>query len=142
MTEKIEKTMKRSEIPPSHRECKAQGTDKFDKVRKQIDPNNITEYGIRIVMDEEKILREDKYDLDKIYQAIDEIAQFAKMKKIDKYYYVSINDTPSALGCFTWSNLQKLDWFMDNVKEWLWLDKLEGITDILKLIEEDDINVS
>jgi len=46
----------------------------FEEVR-----NNITEYGIRIVMDEEKIIKEDKYDLDKIYQAIDEIAEFAKM---------------------------------------------------------------
>jgi len=104
---------------------------------KQIDPNNITEYGIRIVMNEEKILKEGKYDLDKIYQAIDEIAEFAKMRKIDKYYYVSINDTPSALGCFAWSNLRKLEWFMDNVKEWTWYDD-EGVSDIIKFLAERD----
>jgi len=102
----------------------------------QIDPNNITEYGIKIVMDEEKILKEDKYDLDKIYEAIDEIAEFAKMKKIDKYYYVSINDTPSALGCFVFTNLEEQEWFMENVKEWTWYDKEDGIHDIIKFIEE------
>jgi len=105
----------------------------------QIDPNNITEYGIRIVMDEEKILKEDKYDLDKIYQAIDEIAEFAKMRKVDKYYYVSINDTPSALGCFVFTNLEEQEWFMDNVKEWTWYDD-EGVFDIIKFIEEDNKN--
>jgi len=103
----------------------------------QIDPNNITEYGIRIVMDEEKILKEDIYDLDKIYQAIDEIADFAKMRKVDKYYYVSINDTPSALGCFVFTNLRKQEWFMENAKEIIWYDD-EGITDIIKFLEERD----
>jgi len=103
---------------------------------KQIDPNNITEFGIKIVMDEEKILKENEYRLEDIYNGIDHLAQFAGMKKVDKYYYVSINDTPSELGCFAFSNLKKQEWFMDNVKEWLWLDKLEGITDILELIEE------
>jgi len=105
----------------------------FEEVR-----NSITEYGIRIVMDEEKILKEDKYDLDKIYQAIDEIAEFAKMRKVDKYYYVSINDTPSALGCFVFTNLQEQEWFMNNVKEIIWYDKVEGITDIIKFLEERD----
>jgi len=106
--------------------------EKIDK----IDPNNITEYGIKIVMDEEKILKEDKYDLDKIYQAIDEIAEFAKMKKIDKYYYVSINDTPSALGCFIFTNLGRSNWFMDNVKDVVWYDKDDGIHEILNFIKE------
>jgi len=115
---------------------------KLEELRKQIDPekanfeevrNNITEYGIRIVMDEEKIIKEDKYDLDKIYQAIDEIAEFAKM--------VSINDTPSALGCFVFTNLEEQEWFMNNVKEWTWYDD-EGVFDIIKFIEEDNKNGS
>jgi len=102
----------------------------------KIDPNNITEYGIRIVMDEEKILREQEYDLEDIYNGIDHLAQFAGMKKIDKYYYVSINDTPSELGCFVIANLEEREWFMDNVKEVIWYDKVEGITDMLKFFEE------
>jgi len=106
------------------------------KVRKQIDPNNITEYGMRIVMDEEKILKEDIYDLDEMYKAIDDIAIYAEMKKIDKYYYVSQNDSWVDLGCFMFSNLQKKEWFMDNVKEITWYDKIEGVSDIIKFLEE------
>jgi len=111
-------------------------TDKTEKANFEEVRNNITEYGIKIVMNEEKILKEDKYDLDKIYQAIDEIAEFAKMRKVDKYYYISINDTPSALGCFVFTNLEEQEWFMDNVKEWTWYDKDDGVHDIIKFIEE------
>ena len=40
---------------------------------KRIDTNNITEYGIKIVMDEEKIIREGKYTLEEIYKNIDDL---------------------------------------------------------------------
>ena len=103
---------------------------------KKIDTNTITEYGIKIVMDEEKIIREGKYTLEEIYKNIDDLAEFSRMKKIDKYYYVSKNDTPSDLGCFAYSNLEEQDWFIDNVKEWLWLDKEEGIDNILEVIRD------
>jgi len=102
----------------------------------QINPNNITEFGIKIVMDEEKILREQEYKLEDIYNGIDHLAQFAGMKKIDKYYYVSQNDTPSELGCFVFANLEERKWFMDNVKEIIWYDKDDGIHDTLQFIEE------
>ena len=102
----------------------------------QIDIKNITEYGIKIVMNEDKIIKEGKYTLEEIYKNIDDLAEFSRMKKIDKYYYVSKNDTPSDLGCFAYSNLEEQDWFIDNVKEWLWLDKEEGIDDILKVLKE------
>jgi len=105
----------------------------------QIDPNNITEFGIKIVMDEEKILRENEYRLEDIYNGIDHLAQFAGMKKIDKYYYVSINDTPSELGCFVFANLEEREWFMDNVKEIIWYDKDDGIHEILNFIKESNI---
>jgi len=98
----------------------------FEEVR-----NNITEYGVRIVMDEEKILREQEYDLEDIYNGIDHLAQFAEMRKVDKNYYVSINNTPSALGCFVFANLEERDWFMNNVKEIIWYDD-EGVFDIIQ----------
>lgn len=108
----------------------------IEAITNKIDTNNITEYGIKIVMDEEKILREGKYTLEEIYKNIDDLAEFSRMKKIDKYNYVSKNDTPSDLGCFAYSNLEEQDWFIDNVKEWLWLDKEEGIDNILEVIKE------
>ena len=103
---------------------------------KKIDENSITEFGIRMVMDEEKILRENIYSLEEIYKSIDELAEFSGMKKIDKYYYVSKNDTPSELGCFVCTHLEEKQWFMNNVKEWLWLDKEEGVDNILEIIQE------
>jgi len=111
---------------------------KLDESKKINDIKIENQHGIKIVMDEEKILKEDKYDLDKIYQAIDEIAEFSKMRKIDKYYYVSINDTPSDLGCFIWNNLEEQEWFMDNVKEWTWYEKSGKEIDIFQIIEEDN----
>ena len=108
----------------------------IEAIANKIDTNIITEYGIKIVMDEEKILREGKYTLEEIYKNIDYLAEFSRMKKIDKFYYVSKNDTPSDLGCFVWSNLEEQDWFIDNVKEWLWLDKEEGIDNILEVSKE------
>lgn len=108
----------------------------IEAIANKIDTNNITEYGIKIVIDEEKIIREGKYTLEEIYKNIDDLAEFSRMKKIDKFYYVSKNDTPSDLGCFVWSNLEEQDWFIDNVKEWLWLDKEEGIDNILEVSKE------
>jgi len=105
---------------------------------KRVGQNNITEFGIKIVMDEEKILREQEYNLEDIYNGIDHLAKFAEMKKIDKYYYVSINDTPSALGCFIFANLEEREWFMNNVKEVTWYDD-EGVFDILDYIEKRNI---
>lgn len=108
---------------------------------KKLDTNTITEYGIKIVMDEEKILREAKYSLEEIYKSIDDLAEFSRMKKIDKYNYVSKNDTPSDLGCFVWSNLEEQNWFIENVKEWLWLDKDDGVHDIFaRIIEKRRLN--
>jgi len=71
-----------------------------------------------------------------MYKAIDDIAIYSEMKKIDKYYYVSMNNSWVDLGVFAFNNLEEKKWFMDNVKEWLWLDKIEGVTDILKYIEK------
>ncbi len=96
----------------------------------------ITEYGIKIVMNEDKIIKEGKYTLEEIYANIDDLADFSGMKKIDKNNYVSKNDTPSDLGCFAYTNLKRKSWFMENVKEWLWLDKKEGIDDILEVIRD------
>ena len=113
----------------------------IEAIANKINTNNITEYGIKIVMDEEKILREGKYTLEEIYKNIDYLAEFSRMKKIDKFYYVSKNDTPSDLGCFVWSNLEEQDWFIENLKEWLWLDKDDGVHDIFaRIIEKRRLN--
>lgn len=86
-------------------------------------------------MDEEKIINDNKYDLDLVYKEINRLAEFAGMKKIDKHNYISKNDSPSELGCFIFSNLQECEWFMDNVKKITWFDPEDGIQDVLEHIK-------
>lgn len=84
--------------------------------------------GTRFILDEEKILRENKYDLEKIYEAIDGIAKHSGMIKIDKntYHCKGDEDDLGCLGVFVYKNLIECDWFTLNVKEWDWLSEKEG----------------
>lgn len=95
----------------------------------------LNKFGIQILMNEEKIINENKYDLNSIYNEIDRLAEFAGMRKIDKYNYTSKNDSPSELGCFVFSNLQECEWFMQNIKKITWFDPKDGIQDILEYIK-------
>jgi hypothetical protein len=95
----------------------------------------LNKFGIQIIMDEEKIINDNKYDLDLVYKEIDRLAEFAGMKKIDKYNYTSKNDSPSELGCFIFSNLENREWFMNNVKKITWFDPEDGIQDVLEHIK-------
>lgn len=82
-----------------------------------------SEKSIRIVLDEEKILREGKYKLDELYAYLDEIAKIAKLKKRDKYTYVADRDENdmARLGIFTINEAIENEAITRNVKEWWWL---------------------
>ena len=84
--------------------------------------------GTRIVLDEEKILREGKYDLEKMYEMIDELAEYSGLIKIDKYTYHCKGDKNdlACLGILVYTNLMKANWFTLKVKEWDWLSEKEG----------------
>lgn len=90
--------------------------------------------GTRIVMDEEKIIKEGIYDLEELYQKIDELAEHAGLIKKDKYTYMCQGNERdlAALGIFNFMNLVKKEWFTRNVKEWIWLNKNEGDTDLIE----------
>ena len=77
--------------------------------------------GTRIVMDEDKIRKEGKYDLDKLYQNIE-------------YTYICQGNEKdlAALGIFNFMNLVEEEWFTKNVKEWTWIDRKEGDTDLIE----------
>ncbi|MGI0440119.1 hypothetical protein ACRE1S_06295 [Helicobacter himalayensis] len=89
--------------------------------------------GTRIVLDEEKILRENKYNLDEMYQLIDEIAEESGLIKIDKHTYHCKGDEKdlACLGIFVYYNLIECDWFTLNVKEWQWISEKEGNSDLI-----------
>ncbi len=94
--------------------------------------------GTRIVLDEEKILRENKYDLNKMYELIDEIATESGLIKIDKYiYHCKGNDKDLAcLGIFVLHHLVEYDWFTLNVKEWDWISEKEGNSDLIEFYKK------
>lgn len=90
--------------------------------------------GTRIVLDEEKIIKEGKYDLNKLYQKIDEIAEYVGLIKKNKYTYICQGNEKdlAALGIFNFMNLVEKEWFTKNVKEWTWIDGKEGDTDLIE----------
>ena len=85
---------------------------------------------VRIVLDEEKILREGKYKLDELYAYLDEMAQHAGLIKQDKHTYLSSGDENdlARLGIFTINRVVENEAITRNVKEWWWLDN--GVKDI------------
>ena len=89
-------------------------------------------------MDEDKIRREGKYDLDKLYQNIDELAEHAGLIKKNKYTYICQGNEKdlAALGIFNFMNLVKQEWFTKNVKEWTWIDRKEGDTDLISTCQQ------
>lgn len=89
--------------------------------------------GVKIVMDEEKIKRDDIWPLDAIYRNIDILANATGMIKLDKNTYRCKGDSKDmiCMGGFVYRGLLECDWFTKNVKEWLWLDEEEGDTDLI-----------
>lgn len=90
--------------------------------------------GTRIVMNEEKIIKEGIYDLEELYRKIDELAEHAGLIKKDKYTYMCQGNERdlAALGIFNFMNLVEEEWFTRNVKEWIWIDRKEGDTDLIE----------
>ena len=99
--------------------------------------------GTRIVMDEDKIRREGKYDLDKVYQNIDELAEYAGLIKKNKYTYICQGNEKdlAALAIFNLHKLVEAEWFTKNVKEWTWINKEEGDENLIEHFKNENEGV-
>ena len=99
--------------------------------------------GTRIVMDEDKIRREGKYDLDKVYQNIDELAEYAGIIKKNKYTYICQGNEKdlAALAIFNFHKLVEAEWFTKNVKEWTWINKEEGDENLIEHFKNENEGV-
>ena len=84
--------------------------------------------GTRIVLNEEKIINEGKYNIEEIYRIIDNFAKDLDLIKIDKYTYhcKGNKEDLSNLGLFIFEGLMEAKWFTLNVKEWEWISEIEG----------------
>lgn len=99
--------------------------------------------GTHFVLDEEKILRENIYDLEKMYSLIDEMAHNSGLIKIDKHtYHCKGNEKDLAcLGIFSFHKLVECDWFTLNVKEWTWISEKEGYSDLIAKSKANNLGV-
>lgn len=91
--------------------------------------------GTRIVLDEEKIIKEGIYKLNELYAYLDEVAKEACMIKQDKFTYLCKGDENdlASLGIFTNNNIIQNEAITKNIKEWFWL---KDNTIYLNVIEE------
>ena len=99
--------------------------------------------GTRIVLDEEKIKREGQYDLKKLYQDIDELAEYAGLIKKNKFMYICRGDEKdlAVMGIFNIYNLVEKEWFTKNVKEWTWINTKKGNTDMIQYCKDNNQGV-
>ena len=101
-------------------------------------PHKYPLLGTRFELDEEKILREGKYDLEDIYACIEKIAAKSGMIKINKNTYHCKGDENdlACLGIFVIRCLSKSAWFTLNVKKWEWLSEKEGDSDMISFCKK------
>ena len=82
-----------------------------------------------ILLDEDKIIRENKYSLSKIQNYLERHFEKRNMIKDTDGWYS--NGSFSSCGSLI-IILSEKRWFMDNIKEWLWMDTTDGSIDDLK----------
>ena len=89
--------------------------------------------GTKIVIDEEKVIREKKYKLDVIYEYLDKLAKQCDLIKIDKNTFHAKGDENDLanLGLFIYKHAIKNEWITKNVKEWVWISQKEGYSNII-----------
>lgn len=106
-----------------------------------------TRLGTRFELDEEKILRENEYDLKTIYNKIEEIAtQKAKLTKIAKNHYEFRGEAnaPAYLGILVFNFLLECEWFTKNVKKWEWLGDSHDpdyVSDLITSFKKDNMGI-
>ena len=89
--------------------------------------------GTKIVIDEEKVLREKKYKLDVIYEYLDKLAQQCNLSRLDKNTFHAKGDENDLanVGLFVYKHAIKNEWITKNVKEWTWISQREGNSNII-----------
>ncbi len=82
-----------------------------------------------INLNEDKIISEGKYDLNKIQDYLTKSLAKRGMVKDNDNWYINGNFTTCGSLIIT---LSQKDWFMDNLIDWLWYDSSDSSTEDLK----------
>lgn len=91
-------------------------------------------FGTRIVLNEEKILKENIYDLDEMKEVIESNALELGFNKTGELTYM-IPDSSKALSkvaLLCHKGLMRCDWFIHNLLEWTLIDTRDGDIDLIK----------
>lgn len=82
-----------------------------------------------IELDESKIANEGKYDIDKINNYLSNAFAKRNMSRDNDNWYINGNFTTCGSLILT---LSQKDWFINNVRKWLWYDTDDESTEDLK----------
>lgn len=90
---------------------------------------------LKIVLDEAKIQSEKKYELSTVMSTIDTVFSQNGLKKMEDGVFAGTGkeDDYAKFWRIIWSLAEK-EWFMQNVREWLWCNSDEGAN-------EDDFSI-
>jgi virulence-associated protein VapD len=82
---------------------------------------------MQILMDEKKILREKKYDINKIYAFLDEVfvSKCGLKKGTEGFYFETGTNDDLALFAKAIRILERQEWFLQNVDTWLLFDSTD-----------------
>lgn len=99
--------------------------------------------GTRIVIDEEKVLREEIYDLEEMYRLLDWFAEDSGMVKKDKFTYECRGDERdmSSLATFLYVYIRRMKWLTTNLKQWEWLENGVATEDLIAFSKEENMGV-
>jgi virulence-associated protein VapD len=77
---------------------------------------------MQIVMDDAKIQRQKRYNVEKIHKTLDAFLmdKLGFSKSADGFYLGSGGKTDFSYFGIAFNTLRKKDWFVDNVKTWLY----------------------
>ena len=96
--------------------------------------------GTKIVIDEDKVLREKKYKLDVIYEYLDKLAQQCNLIRIDKNtFHAKGNEKDLAnIALFVCKYAVENEWL---TKEWIWISENSGNEDMMAKFKKEKIGV-
>lgn len=99
--------------------------------------------GTKIVIDEEKVLREKKYKLDVIYEYLDKLAEQCNLIRIDKNtFHAKGNEKDLAnVALFVCKYAVENEWLTKNIKEWVWISENSGNEDMMAKFKKEKIGV-
>lgn len=105
---------------------------------------------VEIEFNEEKVLAEDIYDLDKMYEIVDNAFAKYGIIKLDKGVYrdTGSNKDFGRMWCVILA-FSETDWFMDNVSKLMWYNSNRGkneydfsVEDVLQGFREDKMRTA